>query len=82
MTYSAGPGHVDQFRDATDNHEKMRGVPYITFRCPDCGQSKSIKGRKSRGWKAGFRCAECHTKKTEKSAAESADVTTAASSVR
>ncbi len=82
MTYSAEPGHVESFRDATDNHEKMRGSMFITFRCPDCGQSKSIKGRKSRGWKAVFRCAECHKIKTEKSAAASADVTTAASSVR
>ncbi len=81
MTYSAEPCHVESFRESTDNHEKMRGAMFITFRCPDCGQSKSIKGRKSRGWKAGFRCAECHTKKTEKSAAASADVTTAASSV-
>ena len=69
MTYSAEPGHVESFRDATDNHEKMRGAMFITFLCPDCGQSKSIKGRKSRGWKAGFRCAECHKIKTEKSAA-------------
>jgi len=80
MTYSAEPGHVEQFRDATDNHEKMRGSMYITFLCPDFGQSKSIKGRKSRGWKAGFRCAECHTKKTEKSAAASAEMKTGTSS--
>lgn len=80
MTYSAEPSHVESFREATDNHEKMRGSMFITFRCPDCGQSKSIKGRKSRGWKAGFRCAECHTKKTEKSAAASADKTKPASS--
>lgn len=79
MTYSAEPGHIKSFRDATDNHEKMRGTMFLTFRCPDCGQSKSIKGRKSRGWKIGFRCADCHTKKTEKSAAVSADKTTAAS---
>ena len=82
MTYSAEPGHVEQFRDATGNHEKMRGALFITFRCPDCGQSKSIKGRKSRGWKAGFRCSCCHKIKTEKSAAANADVKTAASSVR
>ena len=81
MTYSAEPGHVEQFRDATGNHEKMRGALFITFRCPDCGQSKSIKGRKSRGWKSdGYRCAVCHTKKTEKSAAANADKTKPASS--
>jgi predicted RNA-binding Zn-ribbon protein involved in translation (DUF1610 family) len=79
MSYSAEPGHVESFRDATDNHEKMRGMMFLTFRCPECGQSKSIKGRKSRGWKIGFRCAECHM---EKSAAKSADAKTAASSVR
>ena len=82
MTYSAEPGHVESFCDATDNHEKMRGAMFITFLFPDCGQSKSIKGRKSRGWKSGFRCGDCHTKKTEKSAAVSADMETAASSVR
>ena len=70
MSYSAEPGHIEQFRDATDNHEKMRGTMFLTFRCPECGKSKSIKGRKSRGWKIGFRCAECHM---EKSAAKSAD---------
>ncbi len=79
MTYSSEPGHIESFRDATDNHEKMRGTMFLTFRCPECGQSKSIKGRKSRGRKIGFRCADCHK---EKSAAKSADAKTAASSVR
>ena len=80
MSYSAEPGHVESFRAATDNHEKMRGALFITLLCPDCGQSKSIKGRKSRGWKSGFRCGDCHTKKTEKSAAANADKTKPASS--
>ena len=67
MTYSAEPGHVEQFRDATDNHEKMRGVPYITFKCRECNQIKSIKGRKARGMKvSGYRCAECHANKVAK----------------
>ena len=83
MTYSAEPGHVESFRDATDNHEKMRGAMFITFQCRECGKYKSRSGCKARGSKAdGYRCAECHTKKTEKSAAASADVKTAASSVR
>ncbi len=79
MTYSSEPGHIESFRDATDNHEKMRGTMFLTFRCPEYGNSRSIKGRKSRGWKIGFRCADCHK---EKSAAKSADAKTAASSVR
>lgn len=79
MTYSSEPGHIESFRDATDNHEKMRGTMFLTFRCPEYGNSRSIKGRKSRGWKIGFRCADCHV---EKSAAKSADAKTAASSVR
>ena len=83
MTYSAEPGHIESFRDATTNHEKMRGSMYVTFRCRDCGRFKSSSGRKPIGAKAdGYRCAECHTKKTEKSAAASADKQTAASSVR
>ena len=77
MSYSAEPGHIEQFRDATGNHEKMRGTMFLTFRCPECGQSKSIKGRKSRGWKIGFRCSDCHK---EKSAAKSADKNKPASS--
>lgn len=79
MTYSSEPGHIESFRDATDNHEKMRGTMFLTFRCPECGNSRSIKGSKSRGWKIGFRCAECHR---EKSAAKSADEKNPASSVR
>lgn len=78
MTYSSEPGHIESFRDATDNHEKMRGTMFLTFRCPEYGNSRSIKGRKSRGWKIGFRCADCHK---EKSAAKSADAKTAASLV-
>ena len=70
MSYSAEPGHVESFRDATDNHEKMRGAMFITFQCRECGKYKSRSGCKARGSKAdGYRCAECHTKKTEKSAA-------------
>ena len=42
MTYSAEPCHVESFREATDNHEKMRGAMFITFRCPDCGKVTSI----------------------------------------
>jgi len=67
MTYSAEPGHVEQFRDATDNHEKMRGSMYITFQCRECHQYKSIVDRKARGLKAdGYRCAACHAKKVAK----------------
>ncbi len=81
MTYSAEPGHVEQFRDATGNHEKMRGALFITFQCRECGQYKSIVDRKARGLKAdGYRCAACHKIKTEKSAAASADKTKPASS--
>ena len=70
MTYSAEPGHIESFRDATTNHEKMRGSMYVTFQCRDCGRFKSSSGRKPIGAKAdGYRCAECHTKKSEKSAA-------------
>ena len=35
MTYSAEPGHIESFRDATGNHEKMRGAMFITFQCRD-----------------------------------------------
>jgi len=73
------------YRERTEQHDKsaMNTVAsYHTFMCPECGNRRPVRGRVSRGWKAGFRCADCHTKKTEKSAAVSADMETAASSVR
>jgi len=67
MTYSAEPGHIESFRDATTNHEKMRGSLYVTFKCRECGQFKSSSGRKARGMKSdGYRCAACHAKKVAK----------------
>ena len=66
MTYSTNPAHIEQFRDATANHQKMAGATFVTFLCPDCGKCKSVRGRKSRGYKAGFRCADCAGKGNNK----------------
>lgn len=73
------------YRERTEQHDKsaMNTVAsYYTFMCPECGNRRPMKGRVKRGWKAGYRCACCHKIKTEKSAAVSADMETAASSVR
>ena len=82
MTYQSAQA-IHQFRQQTEQHDKssMNGVStFYTFKCPECQQIKPTKNRKAReGYKAGFRCAECHT---EKSAAKSADEKNPASSVR
>ncbi len=31
MTYSAEPSHIESFREATDNHEKMRGAMFMAM---------------------------------------------------
>lgn len=70
------------YRERTEQHDKspLNDVAsWYTFICPECKNRRPVKGRVSRGWKAGFRCACCNE---EKSAALSADVKTAASSVR
>lgn len=71
------------YRERTEQQDKstMNTVAsYYTFMCPECGNRRPIRGRVSRGWKAGFRCACCHKIKTEKSAAANADKTKPASS--
>lgn len=60
MMFSAEPSTICAYQSRT--HEKkvsMANVSFKTFRCKKCNQPKSIQGRKSLGWKAGFKCAEC-----------------------
>lgn len=35
------------------------------FLCPECRTIKPTKGRRARGFKAGFRCADCVAKRRE-----------------
>lgn len=67
MTYATDPNSVNSFRDETASG-KMRGMMFYTFRCRDCKQDKSTADRKSRGYKAGYRCADCHKKMMDKKA--------------
>lgn len=41
----------------------MEDAIFYRFLCPICGKSKPIAGREARGWKRGFRCAECKEKR-------------------
>ena len=50
------------YRERTTSHSKMAGVTFLTFKCPECKTIKPVRGRKSRGHKAGFRCADCMAK--------------------
>lgn len=64
MTYQSAQA-IHEFRQQTAKHDKspMNGVStFYTFKCPECRQIKPTKSRKSRGHKAGFRCADCASK--------------------
>lgn len=45
---------------------KMSDAIFHRFLCPVCRQSRPTAGRESRGWKKGFRCAECKEKRIAK----------------
>lgn len=63
MMFSNQGKDIAAFRDRTErNAGKMIGACFLTFKCPECNKVKPTKGRKSRGHKAGFRCAECVSK--------------------
>ena len=64
--YSDSPAAVAKYHQSTqDNHKRMSGCSHYRFMCPDCKKSKPLQGRKERGWKMGFRCAECHAAKSK-----------------
>ena len=65
MSYITPTGR-EIYRDRTDNHSKMAGVTFLSFKCPCCKTIKPVQGRKSRGYKIGFRCAECAEKVASK----------------
>ena len=52
------PRSLNDFRTVTKK-QKMHGVAGMPWRCPVCKERKPIQGRKSRGWKMGFMCADC-----------------------
>ncbi len=64
MTYQS-PRSTEAFRQTTAEHEKSptNAVSgFFSFKCPECKEFRSTKGRKSRGYKRGFRCARCAEK--------------------
>ena len=64
MTYSAEPGHVESFRDATDNHKKMLGAcrtPKKT-KCVSCQEWRTTETGKTTA--SGFVCHRCHSPRT------------------
>jgi len=54
----------------TLRHEKvatrMEESDFFGFWCPECDQKRPTKGRVSRGYKAGFRCACCNEERKQK----------------
>lgn len=60
MIFSTNPEAIGNYQMRTKEQPvKMPNVSFHTFRCKCCGQPKSINGRKSLGWKAGFQCKDC-----------------------
>ena len=67
MSYCTHPQSISNFRESTEKVAvKMAGAIFITFWCPECDKSKPVKGRKYRGYKAGFRCACCHEERQQR----------------
>lgn len=62
MALSANPASIGSYRVRTLAPVKMENACFYTFICKKCGHKKSIKGRKSIGHKAGYKCADCATK--------------------
>ena len=58
--FSTQPESISAYQTRTREQKvSMQNVSFKTFRCKKCNQPKSVLGRKSLGWKAGFKCAEC-----------------------
>ena len=58
--FSTEPSTIGAFQTRT--HEKKVSMANCTFKsfvCKKCKQPKSVLGRKSLGWKAGFACKDC-----------------------
>lgn len=52
------PRKLQNYREATIKHT-MTDSNFNRFWCRSCDQSKPVSGRKSLGWKMGFKCADC-----------------------
>ena len=63
MAYSTSGQSLNRYRERTNQTtKKMPGVSFLTFKCKVCREVKPVKGRKSNGYKAGFRCFDCVSK--------------------
>ena len=72
MTVNIHPRSLDSYRQGTESRKTMAGACFNSFFCPECKKHKSIKDRKSRGYKIGFRCADCVKRRAESRAAKQA----------
>ena len=57
---------LHNYRQKTDDMAKSPLGGGIRFICPECRSSQPLKGRRSRGFKSGFRCAGCAEKRAVK----------------
>jgi tRNA(Ile2) C34 agmatinyltransferase TiaS len=63
------------YRERTEKMDQtsMNHIAWnYTFKCPNCHQTKPTAGRVARGWRKGFRCADCEVKRLEVKAAKKA----------
>jgi len=58
MKYFSGTV-LHNYRQQTDDMAKSPLGGGMRFICPECRSSQPLKGRRSRGFKNGFRCAIC-----------------------
>ena len=72
MTVNIHPRSLDSYRQGTESRKAMACSCFSSFLCPECNKHKATKGRKSRGYKIGFRCADCVKRRAESRAAKQA----------
>lgn len=66
------PQAIANFRANTETSaQKMAGVCFLTFWCPQCKTVNPVRGRKSRGHKMGFMCSSCVEKRDARIKAKS-----------
>ena len=70
MTTTTNPNHIAQQRERNHANSKNPDSTFHRFLCPVCKQSKSTTGRQYRGWKKGYRCADCKAAREARIAAK------------
>lgn len=73
MSLNTNPNYLADQRERNHSYSKNADSTLNRFLCPVCKQSKGTAGRQARGWKKGFRCADCREARDARIAAKNAN---------